>query len=83
MVKISQALRAFTQSKKKTYTPKEKELVQEVQQELTEKKFPKVKKFYPIYSDNPAQWQADLMFFPYTNAKNKMRLHAIFVLLTF
>ena len=33
MVKISQALREFTQSKKKTYTPKEKELVQEVQQE--------------------------------------------------
>ena len=62
MVKISQALRAFTQSKKKTYTPKEKELVQEVQQELTEKKFPKVKKFYPIYSDNPNAWQADLTF---------------------
>ena len=62
MVKISQALRAFTQSRKKTYTPKEKELVQEVQQDLTEKKFPKVKKFYPIYSDNPNAWQADLTF---------------------
>ena len=31
----------------------------------------------PIYSDNPAQWQADLMFLPYTNAKNETRLHAI------
>ena len=38
----------------------------------------KVKDYYPIYSDNPAQWQADLMFLPYTNAKNETRLHAIF-----
>ena len=37
----------------------------------------RVKDYYPIYSDNPAQWQADLMFLPYTNAKNKTRLHAI------
>ena len=24
----------------------------------------KVKDYYPIYIDNPAQWQADLMFLP-------------------
>ena len=54
MVKISQAFRVFAVQEKNT--PKEKELVQEVQQNLTEKKFPKVKKFYPIYSDNPNAW---------------------------
>ena len=36
-----------------------------------------VKDYYPIYSNNPAQWQADLMFLPYTNVKNETRLHAI------
>ena len=38
----------------------------------------RVKDYYPIYRDNPAQWQADLMFLPYTNAKNETRLIAIF-----
>ena len=38
----------------------------------------RVKEYYPIFSDNPTQWQADLMFLPYTNAKNETRLHAIF-----
>ena len=37
----------------------------------------RVKDYYPIYSYNPAQWQADLMFLPYTDAKNKTRLQAI------
>ena len=37
----------------------------------------RVKDYYPIYNDNPAQWQADLMFLPDTNAKNETRLHAI------
>ena len=37
----------------------------------------RVKDYYPIYSDNPAQWQADLMFLPYTNAKNETRLPAL------
>ena len=41
----------------------------------------RVKDYYPIYSDNPAQWQADLMFLPYTNAKNETRLHAIFCII--
>ena len=31
----------------------------------------KVKDYYPIYSDNPGEWQADLMFLPYTNNKMK------------
>ena len=42
----------------------------------------RVKDYYPIYSDNPAQWQADLMFLPFTNTKNETRLHALFVSLT-
>ena len=41
----------------------------------------RVKDYYPIYSDNSAQWQADLMFLPYTNAKNETRLHAIFCII--
>ena len=32
----------------------------------------------PFTVITPAQWQADLMFLPYTNAKNETRLHAIF-----
>ena len=30
----------------------------------------RVKDYYPIYSDNPGGWQADLMFLPYTNSRN-------------
>ena len=37
----------------------------------------RVKDYYPIYSDNPGGWQADLMFLPYTNSRNETRLHAI------
>ena len=37
----------------------------------------RVKDYYPIYSDNPGGWQADLMFLSYTNSKNETRLHAI------
>ena len=37
----------------------------------------RVKDYYPIYSDNPGGWQADLMFMPYTNSRNETRLHAI------
>ena len=37
--------------------------------------------YYPIYSDNPAQWQVDMMFLPYTNVKNERRLHAIFCII--
>ena len=41
----------------------------------------RLKDYDPIDSDNPAQWQADLMFLPYTNAKNETRLHPIFYII--
>ena len=36
--------------------------------------------YYPIYSDTPGAWQADLMFIPYTNLKKETRLHAFLCL---
>ena len=32
-------------------------------QESLKEQYPKVKEFYPIYSDTPDAWQADLTFF--------------------
>ena len=36
-----------------------------------------VREFYPIYSDRPGAWQADLMFMNYTNSDNKTKRHSI------
>jgi len=49
---------AFAQ---RLYTPEQKKVKKEVQQELTEANYD-VKDWYPIYSDTVGGWQADLMF---------------------
>ena len=49
---------AFAQ---RLYTPEQKKVKKEVQQELTEANYD-VKEWYPIYSDTVGGWQADLMF---------------------
>ena len=43
----------------------------------TKKPMPKVEDWYPIYSDTPNSYQADLMFEPYLNSKNETILQAI------
>ena len=50
---------------------------QDVATKIDKRQKRRVKDYYPIYSDNPGGWQADLMLLPYTNSKNKTRLHAI------
>ena len=58
------------------------EIPQEIQEEIKEETKtvrPDVRAYYPIYSDTPGAWQADLMFIPYTNLKKETRLHAFCV----
>ena len=59
------------------------EVPQEIQKETKEETKtvrPDVRAYYPIYSDTPRGWQADLMFIPYTNLKKETRLHAFLCL---
>ena len=59
------------------------EVPQEIQKETkveTKTVRPDVRAYYPIYSDTPGAWQADLMFIPYTNLKKETRLHAFLCL---
>ena len=53
--------------------------IQEETKEETKTVRPDVSACYPIYSDKPGGWQADLMFIPYTNLKKETRLHAFCV----
>ena len=58
------------------------EVPQEIQEETKEETKtvrPDVRAYYPIYSDKPGGWQADLIFIPYTNLKKATRLHAFYV----
>ena len=58
------------------------EITQEIQHEAKEETKtvrPDVRAYYPIYSDTPGAWQADLMFIPYTNLKQETRLHTFCV----
>ena len=60
-----------------------KDVPQEIQEETKEEiktVRPDVRAYYPIYSDTPGAWQADLMFIPYTNLKKETRLHAFLCL---
>ena len=56
--------------KDNTPLPNAKELLKESKQK-------KIKEFYPIYSDSPHAWQADLMKIPYARAtaNHEQRLH--------
>jgi hypothetical protein len=53
------------------------EKLQETNEKLTQKYLPKDTQFYPIYSDRPNSYQADLMFEPYVNSKGEKILQAI------
>lgn len=44
---------------------------------LSQKYLPKKIKWYPIYSDRPNAWQADLMFEPYVNSRGERIIQAI------
>ena len=52
----------------------------EVHDDLKEAKRPKVKEYYPIYSDEAGAWQADLMFINYVNQKQERRSHSFLCL---
>ena len=57
--------------KKPKRTKEEQEVEWKVKEQLLEKAHPPVEKYYPIYSDSPNAWQADLMFVRYTNSKKE------------
>ena len=61
MIKIPKSVRSLTSAVKKL-KPAEAEVAKHVQFELREQKYPPIEKFYPIYSDTPDAWQADLTF---------------------
>ena len=61
MIKIPQAVRFLTSTVKKL-SPEEAEVAKHVRFQLKEQKYPPIQKFYPIYSDSPDAWQADLTF---------------------
>jgi hypothetical protein len=53
------------------------------QRKINRKQAEKIKEFYPIYSDVPHAWQADLLKIPYNKATSKesVRLHHFLVLI--
>jgi hypothetical protein len=57
--------------KKPKLSNHQKEIQAQVKEELLRVPHPKVDKYYPIYSDTPHAWQADLMFVRYTNSRNE------------
>ena len=57
--------------KKRARTVQVPQEIQEETKEETKTVRPDVRAYYPIYSDTPGAWQADLMFIPYTNLKKK------------
>ena len=66
--------------KKRARTVDIPQAIQEETREETKTVRPDVRAYYPIYSDTPGAWQADLMFIPYTNLKKETRLHAFLCL---
>ena len=54
----------FVQFVRERNRPNQRDAKKEQQaKEAVTEKYPKVKEFYPIYSDTPDAWQADLTFF--------------------
>ena len=61
MIQIPKSVQLLTKGPKKRKA-KEVEVDKEVHSELREQKYIPIKKFYPIYSDTPDAWQADITY---------------------
>ena len=61
MIQIPKSVQLLTKSNKKK-PPKELEIEKQVHSDLREQKYIPIKKFYPIYSDTPDAWQADITY---------------------
>jgi hypothetical protein len=63
--------------------PADEEQAAATKEKLIESKQKKIKEFYPIYSDVPHAWQADLLKIPHNKATSKesVRLHHFLVLI--
>ena len=60
--------------KKKARTVDIPQAIQEETKEETKTVRPDVSAYYPIYSDKPGGWQADLVFIPYINTNLKKEI---------